>query len=116
MAKVRTGSEKEFFNFYIKTNEMISEKEIKHIAGLARIGMIEEEEETLRKDISRILDYFDLLKEANVSEMEPTSRIATIENVMRKDEARNESIELADKLIEAAPEKKGRYIKVRAVL
>lgn len=95
---------------------MISEKEIKHIAGLARIGMIEEEEETLRKDISRILDYFDLLKEANVSEMEPTSRIATIENVMRKDEARNESIELADKLIEAAPEKKGRYIKVRAVL
>ena len=43
---------------------MISKEEVQHIAKLARLELTEKEAEKMQKDLSEILDYFDLLKKA----------------------------------------------------
>ena len=41
---------------------MISKDEVRHIAKLARLELTESETAKMQKDLSSILDYFDLLK------------------------------------------------------
>ena len=43
---------------------MISKEEVEHIAKLARLELTGKEVEKMQKDLSAILDYFDLLKKA----------------------------------------------------
>lgn len=95
---------------------MISEEEVKHIAKLARLGLTKKEIGKFRKDLSKILDYIEKLKEVDVSKTEPTSHSIPIENVMRKDEAGEENLERRKKIIEMAPEKREGYIKVKSIL
>jgi len=95
---------------------MISKKEVEHIAKLARLGLSQTEIKKLGKDLSSILDYFNLLKKVDVSKVEPTSHSVLVKNVMREDEAKKENLDDVNELVAAAPERKERYIKVKAVL
>jgi len=45
---------------------MIDKKEVQHIAKLARLYLKQEEIEKMEKELSLILDYFNLLKDVNV--------------------------------------------------
>ena len=93
---------------------MISKKDVQHIAKLARMELGDKETEKFQKDLSSILDYFELLKEVNTDKVNPTFHPSEIkENVMREDIAKPDNI--ADELIKQAPSKKERYIKVRAI-
>ncbi|KPJ54954.1 hypothetical protein AMJ47_02695 [Parcubacteria bacterium DG_72] len=95
---------------------MIQKQDVLKIARLARIELGEKEVEKFQKDLSSILDYFELLKEVNTDKIAPTfhpSQSHFKENVMRKDEARPDNI--ADELIKQAPDKKERYIKVKSI-
>ena len=91
---------------------MISKEEVQHIAKLARLELTDKETEKMQKDLSAILDYFDLLKKA------PKAQKVNVENedlkATRKDEAIS-SHDIADELIAAAPDKKDDYIKVKAI-
>lgn len=92
---------------------MISKDEVKHIAELARLELTEKEIIKMQKDLSVILDYFDLLKKApKVSKID--FKNAGLK-ATRKDEAIS-SHDIADELIAAAPDKKEDYIKVKAIL
>lgn len=97
---------------------MISKQDVQKIAKLARIELNEEEIKKFQKEFSAILDYFGMLKEIDVSKVEPTfqptEQFLGLE-VMRKDEADAEKPERVNKLVEAAPGRKGRYIKVKTV-
>lgn len=95
---------------------MISREEVKHIAKLARLGLTEKEIEKMRKGLSSIFNYFNKLKEVDVSKVKRTSHTILVENILREDQVKKFSPETADKLIKAAPDKKGRHIKVKAVL
>lgn len=95
---------------------MIKREEVQHIAKLARLDLTPKEIEKMQKELSLILDYFNLLKEINTERVVPTSHSIEIESVMRKDESKKEDIEKINKLIEMTPEKKKRYIKVKAIL
>ncbi len=95
---------------------MINKQEIIHIANLARIGMSPKELKKIQKDMSSILNYFDLLKKVNASQVNPTSHSILIENVTREDEKNERNIDSANELIKAAPQRKARYIKVKSVL
>lgn len=95
---------------------MISREEVKRIAKLARLGLTEKEIEKMRKALSSIFDYFSKLKEVDVSKVEATSHIILVENIMREDQVKKFSPELANKLIKAAPDRKGKHVKVKAVL
>jgi len=100
---------------------MISKQDVQHIAKLARLGLTENEIKKFQKDLSSILDYFKSLKEIDVSKIEPTFHSAEhffekkLE-IMREDKAEHQSPEITNKLVEAVPEKKGRHVKVKAVL
>ena len=96
---------------------MISKEEVKHIAKLARLGLTPKEIEKMQKDLSLVLDYFNLLKNIDVSRVEPTSHsISRLGSFLREDKAIKRSPKEVQKLIEAAPEKEGRYIRVKEIL
>lgn len=69
---------------------MISRKEVQHIAKLARLGLTEKEVDKFRKELSGILDYMAKLKEIEVAKVKPTSHPLKVENVTRRDEAKEE--------------------------
>jgi len=91
---------------------MISKDEVKHIAKLARLQLTQTEIEKLQKDMTAILDYFDLLKTA--PKPEKSEGIYKDISSTRKDEAIS-SHNITDELIGAAPDKKDDYIKVKAI-
>jgi len=99
---------------------MISKQDVQHIAKLARLGLTENEIKKFQKDLFSILDYFKSLKEIDVSKMEPTFHPAEhffekkLE-IMRQDRAEPQPIKVVNKLVEAAPEKRKRHIKVKAI-
>lgn len=92
---------------------MISKEEVLHIAKLARLQLTEKELEKMQKDMSAILDYFDLLKKAPGVEI---TRESTIYSALREDEIAKKDDSEAKKLLEDAPGKKDDYIKVKAIL
>ncbi|MBE0425948.1 MAG: Asp-tRNA(Asn)/Glu-tRNA(Gln) amidotransferase subunit GatC [Nitrospirae bacterium] len=63
----------------------ISGKEIEHIATLARLYLQEEEKDLFGSQLSSILDYMDKLNELDTGDIEPTSHVLTLNNVMRAD-------------------------------
>lgn len=92
---------------------MITKEEVKHIAKLARIKLTEDEIEKMQKDLSSVLDYFNLLKKVG----KPGEEEAAAQksgSATRKDEARQSG--LADELVAASPDRKDDYIKVKAIL
>jgi aspartyl-tRNA(Asn)/glutamyl-tRNA(Gln) amidotransferase subunit C len=93
---------------------MISKQDVQKVAKLARINITEKEIERFQKDLSSILDYFELLKRADTGKVKPTFHPSeTKENIVRKDDPISSNIE--DDLIKQAPDKKDRYIKVRSI-
>jgi aspartyl/glutamyl-tRNA(Asn/Gln) amidotransferase C subunit len=93
---------------------MISKDEVEHIAKLARLELTEKEVKKMQKDLSAILDYFNLLK--NVPEVKSRG-LAPVESVsLRKDEIVSKEVGLSEKIIAAAPGKKDGYIKVKTIL
>ena len=96
---------------------MLSAKEVRRIAELARLGLEENEIKKFQKDLSQILDYFEKIKKIDVSKTEPMSHSIKIENVTRKDERpAKKNRAAADALLELAPKTEKRRVKVRAVL
>ena len=99
---------------------MISKRDVQHIAKLARLGLKETEIKNFQKDLSSIFNYFNSLKKVDVSNVEPTFHPAEHYfkgrlDVMRQDRAESQPEQVVDELIAAAPDKKKRHIKVKAV-
>jgi aspartyl-tRNA(Asn)/glutamyl-tRNA(Gln) amidotransferase subunit C len=94
---------------------MISKEEVQRTANLARMGLKKGEKEKFQKELSSILDYIDLLKKVDTSEVKPTSHSILVENVAREDLPSAKNSEQADFLIKEAPETKGRHIKVKGI-
>ncbi len=78
--------------------------------------MTDEEITKMQKDLSAILDYFNLLKKAGRHPMFIQLDRHRVSNQLRKDEAIPQKREVVEKLIAASPDKKDDYIKVKAVL
>lgn len=98
---------------------MFSEKEIQHIAQLARIKLTEKEKEKFKKELSSILDYVKKLNELDTEKIDPLYQMAGIVNALRKDEHRKDFVmdeELNAKLIKQAPQSENRFVKVKSVL
>ncbi len=98
---------------------MLSDKEIEHIATLARINLTSAEQEKFKKDLSSVLDYIETLKKVNTENVEPLYQTTGLVNALRTDESRP-SFVMDDKLngllLGQAPDTKGRYVRVKSVL
>jgi len=67
---------------------LITPKDVETIAHLARINLTEKEGETLTHDLENILHYVAKLEQLDVSRTDPTTHVAPLKNVFRKDEVR----------------------------
>ena len=96
---------------------MINKEQVQYIAKLARIKLSEKELRKFRGELSSILDYFDSLKEVDVKGAEPTFYFLAERNSvpLREDISEPEDPKVVERLIESAPTKKERNIKVKAV-
>lgn len=63
----------------------IREKDVDHIASLARLELSENEKRLFQDQLSSILQYIDKLKEIDVKSIQPTSHVHEFNNVYRND-------------------------------
>ena len=92
----------------------ITKDTVKYVAALARIELKEEELARLSGQLEGILNFIDKLKEADVSQVSPTSHILTVNNVLRKDELKA-SLK-PEKVLNNAPHKEGTSFVVPKVI
>ncbi len=95
---------------------MISKKQVKHIAYLAKLKLTEKEIEKFQKELSKILEYIEKLKEVNVEGVEPMSHSVWVENVMREDKEDKKYKFEFENLEEQFSLKEGDYLKVRKII
>ena len=92
----------------------LSSDEVQHIALLARLGLSEAEIEKFRVQLSVILDNFEILRQADTSNLPPTAQSIALQNVFRPDEAK-ESYPVED-ILANAPQRQNDCFKVQPVL
>ncbi|BAI81401.1 aspartyl-tRNA(Asn)/glutamyl-tRNA (Gln) amidotransferase subunit C [Deferribacter desulfuricans SSM1] len=95
-------------------SEIISKKDVKHIAKLARLTFNDEEIEKFTGELNKILDYIHKLNELNTDDVEPTSHVLDITNVFRDDSVK-ESL-ANEEALKNAPEKEYEHFKVPRVI
>ena len=67
---------------------MIDREQVLHVARLARLRLNDDEVEKMARELSGILDHIEKIGELDLDEVEPTSHVVEVENVLRADEPR----------------------------
>ncbi|HEY1354844.1 MAG TPA: Asp-tRNA(Asn)/Glu-tRNA(Gln) amidotransferase subunit GatC [Solirubrobacterales bacterium] len=67
---------------------MIDRDQVLHVARLARLRLSEEEVARMAGELSGILEHVDRIGELDLDDVEPTSHVVDLENVLRPDEPR----------------------------
>jgi aspartyl-tRNA(Asn)/glutamyl-tRNA(Gln) amidotransferase subunit C len=93
---------------------MIDRETVKNVAKLARLGLSEEEVDTLGKELSAILGHIAILREADVSGVSPTAHASRLSNIMRADNPQPSYP--PEVLLANAPDQEDNCLKVNAVL
>ena len=68
---------------------VISDETIEYVGILAKLELSDEEKETAKKDMGRMLDYIDKLGELDTTGVEPMSHVFPVQNVFREDVVTN---------------------------
>ena len=92
----------------------LSLDEIKNIAKLARLEITADEAERFALELSSVVDYFAKLQELDTSKVNLDLSPHKIEDRIREDEASDSKIQ--EKILENAPLREDRFIKVKSVL
>lgn len=90
-------------------------KDIEHLAKLSRIAVTDEEADALAKDITSILGYISEIEEITGNK-EEEKKVGALFNVMREDTNPHEPGIYTEDLLNLAPERDGRYVKVKKIL
>ena len=59
--------------------------DVKHIAKLAELPLKDDEVKKLEEQLESTLEYIDQLNEVDTKNIEPTSQVTGLENIMRED-------------------------------
>lgn len=86
---------------------------VQQVAQLARLKLTPEEEETMRSQLSNILDYIDMLSEVDVRDVPPTAQVTGLFNIMRPDEQRPSLPR--EEALSNAPDQQGGMFRVKAI-
>ncbi len=89
----------------------LSNKDIKHIAKLARLTLTDSEIKKYRREISGIISYLEHVAEINLGKAEATPSLSS-ESVLRRDEALLWPGDERQSTLAAASKKKNSYISV----
>ncbi len=91
----------------------ITVKDVRHLAWLAKLELSKKEEETFKSQLSKILEYFSIIDEANVDVLPPTFHVVKHYNIFREDEPHQFP---SDLILQNPPKKKGRFIKAARIV
>ena len=89
---------------------VIDDKMIDYIGELARLRLHEDERESAKNEMNKIIDYMDTLNKIDTNGIEAMSHAFPVKNVFRKDEVKP-SINREDLLL-SAPDKSDEAFKV----
>lgn len=92
----------------------ITTQQIEHIAKLARLGITEQEKEKYAKELANILDYFKKLEQADTTDILPIKQITGLKNRTRDDII--DSFSAQETILDNAPARKNRFVKVKSIL
>jgi aspartyl-tRNA(Asn)/glutamyl-tRNA(Gln) amidotransferase subunit C len=65
---------------------MIDREQVLHVARLARLELSEDEIERMSGELSGILDHVDRIAALDLDDVEPTTHVVALSNVLRADE------------------------------
>jgi aspartyl-tRNA(Asn)/glutamyl-tRNA(Gln) amidotransferase subunit C len=65
---------------------VIDRDQVLHVARLARLELTDEEVERMATELSGILDHVERISSLDLDDVEPTSHVVALENVLRADE------------------------------
>jgi aspartyl-tRNA(Asn)/glutamyl-tRNA(Gln) amidotransferase subunit C len=92
----------------------ISDADVKKIAKLARLRLSDDEVKLYGGQLKKILEAMTELGQLDTSQVQPTTSVLGISDVMREDVPR--PFTEINRLIENAPDHDGPYFKVRKVI
>ena len=93
----------------------LTDKDVKHVARLARLKLADDERERFRGQLVKILGYMEDLKKLNTEGVEPTgSQVFNASGVFREDEP--VVFEDIKAILELAPERREAFFKVPKVI
>ena len=81
---------------------MISEEQVRHVAGLARLGLTEDEMGEMGGQLDAILNSIEKIRELDLADTPPTANPLNLSNVLRPDEPSPELPE--EEALASAPE------------
>lgn len=93
----------------------MKKEDIEHLAKLSRIAVTDDEATSLAKDITSILGYVSEI-EAITGNTEGEKKVGALFNVMREDENPHEGGAYSEDLLNLAPDRDGRYVKVKKII
>jgi aspartyl-tRNA(Asn)/glutamyl-tRNA(Gln) amidotransferase subunit C len=67
---------------------MIDRDQVLHVARLSRLSLTGEELERMPGELSKILDHVEKMGELDLDDVEPTTHVVDLTNVLREDEPR----------------------------
>lgn len=65
---------------------VIDREQVLHVARLARLELSDAEVETMAGELSAVLGHVDTISSLDLSDVEPTTHVIALENVLRPDE------------------------------
>lgn len=93
----------------------MTKDEVIHLSNLARITLTDNEVAAFQTEIDDILAYVSTIQDiAGAGETAPV--VPPVHNVLRDDEVTNEPGHYTDVLLDAAPQREGKYIAVKKIL
>lgn len=87
---------------------------VKHIAFLTRLSLTEEETAVFSEQLSTIMDYFDMLGEADIVEVAPFAQPPITREMLRQDVVQPSMAR--EDFLANVPQRQGVYVRVSVVL
>ncbi|RSL33888.1 Asp-tRNA(Asn)/Glu-tRNA(Gln) amidotransferase subunit GatC [Salibacterium salarium] len=94
--------------------ERITKDQVRHVAHLARLSVTEDEVDTFTEQLDAIIGFAEQLNELDTENVEATTHVLDIHNVLREDEQRP-SLD-REEALKNAPDQEDGQVKVPSVL
>lgn len=95
-------------------SRLIDEQVVRHVAGLARLRLTDQEVARFARELAGILDYVAQMNELDISGIEPTEHPHAVSNVLRDDAVRPSWS--SEQATANAPERENGFFKIPKVL
>jgi len=92
----------------------LDREEVLHIAALAKLGMTEDDISLFSRQLSDILEHFEIINEVDTTGISPTAQPNSLCNVMREDIVAPSL--LPSEVLANAPNRDGEFFRIHAVL